>query len=117
VAWQQLTDWARPWPEEPDLQVCLGRDEDRVLVVQHRQGTETYDFLTLSPMIRGQSGDLLRSAGSSPPPEEVIPLPRHQEPTHQGGKRAARWTFRVIGVLVLLAVIYAMWWSFPVKPI
>jgi hypothetical protein len=117
VAWQQLTDWARPWPEEPDLQVCLGRDEDRVLLVQHRQGTEIYDFLTLSPMIRVQSGDHFRSAGSPPPPEEVTPLPRHREPTHKGGKRAARWTFRVIGALVLLAVIYAMWWSFPVKPI
>ena len=65
----------------------------------------------------GARRNLFRSAGSPPPPEEVTPLPRHQEPTHEGGKRAARWTFRVIGVLVLLAVIYAIWWSFPVKPI
>ena len=111
VAWQQLTDWARPWPEDPDLQVCLGRDEERVLVVQHRQGTETFDYLTLSPMIRVQTGDHFLAARTQAPPDEVTPLPRHQEPTHKGGKRVARWVFRKIGALVLLAVVYAILWG------
>jgi hypothetical protein len=109
VAWQQLTDWARPWPEDPDLQVCVGRDEDRVLVVQNRDGTETYDFLTLSPMVRVETGDRFLAAGSPATLEQVRPLPLHHESTNEGGKRAARWAFRVIGLLVLLVVGYAIW--------
>jgi hypothetical protein len=52
MAWHQLTDWASPWPEDPDLRVCFGRDDDgRVMVVQNRQGSETYSHQILTAIL------------------------------------------------------------------
>jgi hypothetical protein len=42
MAWHQLTEWASPWPDDPDLRVCFGRDDGRVMAVQHRQGSQIY---------------------------------------------------------------------------
>ena len=184
MAWHQLTDWASPWPEDPDLRVCFGRDDGRVMVVQHRQGSEIYSFQTLAPMlvaeaplpmppvvdrtpppaavpdeIQNQPARNLWKLGTPPPaavPDETPPpaawmgapagaeevkppgtpasgrtFPRadpagametsgpltmfyaetpfaRQEPERRS-RRIARWSIRIIGLLILLVFAYLIW--------
>jgi hypothetical protein len=81
MAWHQLTEWASPWPDDPDLRVCFGRDGDsRVMVVHNRQGSEIYCFQPLAPVLVTEAPEPVQSVvDCTPPPADETPsdtLPR-----------------------------------------
>jgi len=68
MAWNQLTEWASPWPDDPDLRVCFGRDDDgRVMVVQHRQGSEIYSHQILTAILVAEAPLPLSPVEDRPP--------------------------------------------------
>jgi hypothetical protein len=71
MAWHQLTDWASPWTDDPDLRVCFGRNDDRVIVVQHRRGSEVYSFQTLAPVLISEASLPMQPVADHTPAPEI----------------------------------------------
>ena len=81
MTWHQLTEWASPWPDDPDLRVCFGRDDDgRVMVVQHRQGSEIYSHQILTAILVAEPPLPLPPVGDRTPPPTVVPDETQNQP-------------------------------------
>ena len=81
MAWHQLTEWASPWPDDPDLRVCFGRDGDsRVMVVHNRQGSEIYCFQPLAPVLVTEAPEPVQSVVDRTPPPTVVPDETQNQP-------------------------------------
>jgi hypothetical protein len=75
MAWHQLTEWASPWPDDPDLRVCFGRNDGRVMVVHNRQGSEIYCFQPLAPMLVAEAPEPVQTVVDRPPaPDDETPV-------------------------------------------